>query len=140
MTSIPRSLRRKIVAAAHNRCGYCQTSQQISGAQMHIDHIIPLAQGGTSDEANLWLACAWCNSFKGAQSQALDPLTDIEVPLFNPRTQNWSDHFRWSDDGGQIIGMTATGRATVVALRLNNEFIVPARRQWAVAGWHPPSG
>jgi hypothetical protein len=23
-------------------------------------------------------------------------------------------------------------------LQMNNEFIVPARRQWVSAGWHPP--
>ena len=69
---------------------------------------------------------------------AIDPLTGEEVALFNPRTQSWPDHFGWSDDGTQIIGLTPIGRATVVALRLNNEFIVPARRQWAIAGWHPP--
>jgi len=138
MNRISDSLRRKMAAAAHHRCGYCLTSQQISGAQMHIDHIIPRSRGGTSDETNLWLACAWCNSYKGARTHAVDPATEEEVPLFNPRTQRWSDHFRWSDDGIRIIGLTPTGRATVLALRLNNEFILPARRQWILAGWHPP--
>ena len=105
---------------------------------MHIEHIIPLVHGGSSDAANLWLACAWCNSYKGAQTSAVDPVTGAEAPLFNPRTQQWHDHFRWSDDGVHIIGLTPTGRATVVALRLNNEFIVPSRRLWIRAGWHPP--
>lgn len=135
---IPKALRRKIAATAGHRCGYCLTSQQISGAQMHIEHIIPRSQGGTSDETNLWLACAWCNSYKWAKTHAVDPEMDEEVPLFNPRTQRWSDHFRWSDDGIRIIGLTPTGRATVLALRMNNEFIVPARRHWVQAGWHPP--
>jgi len=135
---IPDALRRSVVDAARHRCGYCLTAQQISGAQMHIDHIIPLSRGGTSDEANLWLACAWCNSYKGDKTHAVDSLTGEEAPLFNPRTQAWSDHFRWSDDGIEIIGLTPTGRGTVMALRLNNEFIVPARRQWALAGWHSP--
>jgi 5-methylcytosine-specific restriction endonuclease McrA len=31
---------------------------------MHIEHIIPLARGGRSDESNLCLACAWCNSYE----------------------------------------------------------------------------
>jgi len=87
---------------------------------------------------NLRLACAWCNSFKGAKTHAPDPETGQEAPLFNPRTQRWSEHFRWSDDGAEIIGLTPTGRATVQALQLNNAFIVPARRRWVLAGWHPP--
>ena len=136
---IPKALRRRVAATARHRCGYCLTSQRISGAQLHVEHIIPRAQGGTSDEANLWLACAWCNSYKWTKTRALDPETGEEVPLFNPRFQRWSDHFRWSDDGIRIIGLTPTGRATVLALRLNNEFVLPARRHWVQAGWHPPA-
>jgi hypothetical protein len=105
---------------------------------MHIEHIVPLSHGGTSDETNLWLACAWCNSYKGDRTHALDPITGEEVPLFNPRAQRWLDHFQWSEDGTQIAGLTPTGRATVLALRLNNEFILAARRHWVLAGWHPP--
>jgi hypothetical protein len=138
MSYIPTDLRSRIAETARHRCGYCLTSQLISGAQMHLDHIIPRAQGGSSAEENLWLACAWCNSYKGSKSFAIDPETGTEVHLFNPRRQVWSEHFRWSNEGTSIIGTTATGRATVEALRLNNEYIVPARRQWILAGWHPP--
>ena len=115
------------------------TSQEVSGAQMHVEHIVPLAQGGTSVDENLWLACAWCNSFKGARTHGTDPQTGTEAPLFNPRVQEWAEHFCWSDDGTEIIGLTPGGRATVVTLRLNNEYIVPARRNWVRAGWHPPT-
>jgi len=31
---------------------------------LEIDHMIPKARGGTDEEANLWLACRMCNSFK----------------------------------------------------------------------------
>lgn len=136
---IPRWLRQKVTISSRNRCGYCLTAQQISGSQMHIEHIISLARGGTSDEANLWLSCAWCNSYKGAQTHGIDPLSGDEVPFFNPRTQIWSDHFRWNADGIEIVGISPTGRVTVETLRLNNEFILPARRQWVLAGWHPPA-
>jgi hypothetical protein len=34
------------------------------------------------------------------------------VPLFNPRTQAWNDHFELAN-GVEISGRTATGRATV---------------------------
>jgi hypothetical protein len=139
MPYISAALRQRVADAARHRCGYCLTVQKISGAPMHIEHIIPLALGGASDETNLWLACAWCNSYKATQIRAVDPQTGEQVSLFNPRTQPWSEHFQWSDDGSEIIGITPTGRATVIALRLNNEFIVPARRQWIMAGWHPPS-
>jgi hypothetical protein len=41
-------------------------------------------------------------------------------------------------DGTRIIGRTPVGRATVEALRLNNEVAVEVRRNWVLAGWHPP--
>jgi geranylgeranyl pyrophosphate synthase len=58
--------------------------------------------------------------------------------LFNPRRQKWSRHFVWSEDGTLIIGKTACGRATVVALQLNNPIAVLVRQQWVAVGWHPP--
>ena len=132
------TLRREIAERANHRCEYCQTAQRISGAQMHIEHIIPLSQDGTSDEGNLCLSCAWCNSFKSVKTRAIDPQTDAEVPLYNPRTQTWVEHFHWQENGYEIVGMTSIGRATVAALKMNNEYILPARRQWVLAGWHPP--
>jgi 5-methylcytosine-specific restriction endonuclease McrA len=33
----------------------------------HIDHVIPLAGGGTNDLDNLVLACIFCNTSKGAK-------------------------------------------------------------------------
>ena len=138
MESISRAIRDTIASAAHFRCEYCQTAQAISGAQMHLEHIIPLSRGGRSDASNLCLACAWCNSYKWVQTHGCDPETHAEVQLFHPRTQQWYEHFRWSDNGVYILGLTAIGRATVETLKMNNEFIVPARRHWVEAGWHPP--
>jgi hypothetical protein len=86
-----------------------------------IEHIIPLVKGGSSDESNLWLACPLCNGHKSSKVEAIDPQTETTVPLFNPRTQRWSDHFDWSDDGTQVIGITPMGRATVASLCLDSD-------------------
>jgi 5-methylcytosine-specific restriction endonuclease McrA len=136
---IPKELRRSIAAAARYRCGYCLSAQDIMGVRLHVEHIIPLVVGGLTIAANLWLACPLCNGYKGIQTHAFDPETGAFVPLFNPRTQNWRKHFAWSEDGTKILGQTPVGRATVLALQLNNEYIVPARRRWVAAGGHPPS-
>lgn len=138
MAYLSEELRQRVALAARHRCEYCLTRQEISGAQMHIEHIVPLALGGVSEFDNLCLACAWCNTFKAVKTHALDPLTQESIPLFNPRTQTWNEHFRWNESGIEIIGITAIGRATVNALRMNNEYIVPARQYWVLAGWHPP--
>jgi hypothetical protein len=41
--------------------------------------------------------------------------------------------------GTHILGMSPSGRATVVALKLNNAEIVSARLLWVGVGWHPPA-
>ena len=138
MSDIPGFVRARVRQQAHDRCGYCRSSQRYVFAPLEIDHLIPQAHGGTDDEENLWLACRMCNGFKGAQWQARDPLTEELVPLFNPRTLRWTEHFAWSEAGTQIIGRTAMGRATVMALQLNNLIALMVRREWVAAGWHPP--
>lgn len=105
---------------------------------MEIEHIIPRARGGTSDEDNLWLACRLCNGFKRTSTHGADPATGEAVRLFNPRRQRWDEHFAWTEGGLHIAGRSACGRATVVALQLNNAISVMVRREWIAAGWHPP--
>ncbi|MGB4803472.1 MAG: HNH endonuclease signature motif containing protein [Anaerolineae bacterium] len=140
MTSarIPRSLREQIAAEGGHRCGYCLTSQDHTAMPMELEHIIPRAAGGPTERDNLWLACPLCNGHKATQTHGVDPDSCERVPLFDPRRQIWRQHFTWSADGTMIIGLTACDRATVVALRLNNEYLVKARRRWVMAGWHPP--
>ncbi len=104
---------------------------------LDIDHIVPEALGGATERHNLWLACSRCNDFKGDRVDGFDIISGQQVPLFNPQTQVWTDHFAWSLDGLQIEGLTATGRATITALHLNNEFIVVARQFWVEAGRWP---
>jgi hypothetical protein len=108
------------------------------GQILYIEHIVPRATGGKTKRENLWLACPLCNEFKLDQTHARDPLTGRRARLFNPRKQKWTTHFAWSEDGTEIMGLTACGRATVLALRLNHPIAVQARENWAQAGWWPP--
>ncbi len=104
-----------------------------------IEHIIPESRGGLSDESNLALSCLGCNGFKGAFLTGIDPVTEQEAPLFHPRQQKWTGHFAWNDDTTQVIGLTATGRATVVRLRLNRPGLVNLRAALRNFGVHPPA-
>ena len=109
-------------------------------ARLEIEHIIPLAKGGTDEESNLWLACPICNSHKSDKLTAPDPQTNTTVPLFNPRTDSWWEHFEWAEDGLRIIGRTPVGRATVIALHLSDDpDALAVRSYWVLAGWHPPT-
>ena len=67
----------------------------------------------------------------------IDPQTGTEAPIFDPRRQHWSDHFRWAEDQQTLIGLTRTGRATIAALDLNSDFRLEARRLWFQTGWLP---
>lgn len=60
------------------------------------------------------------------------------LSLFNPRTEKWSSHFKFSEDFTTIMGLTASGRATVALLKMNNERVVKARSGWRKLGWNPP--
>jgi len=108
-------------------------------ARLEIEHIVPLAKGGSDDEGNLWLACPLCNGHKSDRTAGRDPVSGAAVPLYNPRTQSWGEHFQWADGGLRVVGTTAVGRATVHALRLDDDpDAVEVRRHWIAAGWHPP--
>ena len=85
MPSITPALLERLRQQAGSRCGYCRTSSVITGQPLTVEHILPTARGGSSEESNLWLACRRCNEFKGSQVAALDAETDTVMPLFNPR-------------------------------------------------------
>jgi HNH endonuclease len=134
---ISAAVRRQITARDTQRCAYCR-SPMIVGIPMVIEHIIPLVSGGSSTPDNLCLACYRCNEFKGSRTEAADPRDGQLTPFFHPRRQRWSEHFAWSEHGDTMAGLTSCGRTTIAALRLNNDWIVQARRLWMLAGLHPP--
>jgi 5-methylcytosine-specific restriction protein A len=59
-----RRLRRKVNQAGGAHCGNCW-GWFTSGA-IEIDHRVPLANGGTDTEANVWPLCGPCHDEKSA--------------------------------------------------------------------------
>lgn len=132
------AMRQIISARAQNRCEYCKCSADITTETFSIEHAYPLSLGGSNTLENLAWSCVGCNGFKGARIQAIDPLTNQLAPIFHPRQQLWDDHFAWSEDYCEVVGQTPTGRATVLALRLNRKGVVNLRRILSQVGKHPP--
>lgn len=135
---IPVELRNQIEISDRGRCCYCLTQAVNSGIDLSFDHILPRSKGGKTVFENVCLACRACNEFKSDTTEATDPLTATTVPLFNPRCQNWNDHFTWSEDGTTVEGLTVVGRSTILALQMNRAIIRVARKRWVSSGWHPP--
>jgi hypothetical protein len=119
-----------VARRAGHRCEYCRAPEAIFNFPFEVEHIFPIARGGADDEANLALACRACNLFKADHLNEWDDETTAEVPLFQPRTARWDEHFRPDRDSGELIGLTPTGRATVHQLNVNDAVQVQARQLW----------
>lgn len=126
-THIPDELRRQVIERAQGRCEYCLIHEADTPEPHHIDHIIARKHGGKTVLKNLALAYARCNRHKGADFAALDPDTQQPVPLFNPRVQNWDDHFSLQE--ARLIGRTLTGELTLILLRINDDVAIAQRRR-----------
>jgi hypothetical protein len=135
---ISAALRQQVEERARHCCEYCQTQELIIGMPLEVEHIILVVAGGKTHAVNLCLACPRCNRYKGTQTELDDTITGEKIPLFNPRQQQWHEHFMWQSEGLLLVGLTPTGRATINALQLNNRFILRSRQLWIAQGWHPP--
>jgi len=134
-----RKLRRMTIARAQGCCEYCLSQARYSTHSFVIEHIVPRSRGGRTVESNLALACQGCNNHKYTKTRARDPLTKRLAQVFHPRKHRWAEHFTWSADYTVLIGLTATGRATVEALQLNRPEVVNLRRVLLAFGEHPPA-
>lgn len=62
------AVRRQVAAREGQRCAYCRSPQQV-GIPMVVDHIMPLAAGGSSRLENLCLACYRPGHHRGPPAQ-----------------------------------------------------------------------
>lgn len=115
--AIPSAIREQVVERAQGKCEYCLIHQDFSIYTHEIDHIIAQKHGGKTILENLALSCLSCNRHKGSDLTSIDPMTGEIIPLFNPRTKDWNEHFKL--ENGYIIGITPTGRTTVFLLAIN---------------------
>ena len=114
--TVPPQLRTAVATRAGFRCEYCLVHEDDAGFSHEIDHVISRQHGGETKADNLAYACMLCNRFKGPNVSSVDAAGAV-VPLFNPRSQLWADHFRLA--AAVIQPITATGEATAKLLRLN---------------------
>ena len=134
--SFKKQLRQLLSIRAGGRCEYCRVLEYLSNFEYHIEHIIGLQHGGSSLTTNLAFACSWCNWKKGPNiSTILIPGGSL-IPLFNPRTQNWFDHFE-AISSGWLLEKTAIGEATIKLLELNHPERIIERAEMMERGFYP---
>ena len=88
-----RNIERHIESKALGRGEYCRMHQSLQGATFHREHAIPLSRGGPTQPDNLAWACPSCNLHKANRFDVIAPDTGNRVPLFNPRSGDWDEHF-----------------------------------------------
>lgn len=128
-------LKEAVNSRAGNRCEYCLMHQSLQGATFHIEHVFPRSAGGTSDFDNLAFACPSCNLHKSDKVSVALVGFDQPIAFFNPRKEQWRDHFAWDDYN--VIGKTDVGKATIIALDLNHERRIKIRKAEQLFGLFP---
>jgi len=136
---VPLPMQRRVRDRAGNRCEYCGIAQAGQEATFHVDHVKPRRVGGPTTLDNLALACVSCSLRKGARTTAPDPATLRSADVFNPRTNQWDDHFRVATDF-TIVGQSSIGRASVLLLGMNRHLAIEIRREEASRGRYPAQG
>ena len=115
---LPGALRNQVANRAQFRCEYCLFPEL--HFRLEVDHILSVKHGGAQTLENLAYACVYCNRYKR---------------LFNPRRQNWRDHFELQ--GGIVRPLSLEAEATVRLLRINDLRRVAERVALQRAGIYP---
>jgi hypothetical protein len=126
-----------VATRAAHRCEYCHAPEAIFNFPFEVEHIVPQSQQGADDEGNLALSCRSCNLHKRDFRSGTDELSGTEERLYHPRHDVWGDHFEVEADTGAIRGLTPSGRATVMRLRMNHPLQLEARLIWMQLGLFP---
>ena len=130
-----RELEESVWQRAAHCCEYCRFPHAFAELPFAVDHVIAKKHRGETESENLALACFYCNSYQGPNVAGIDPETNANTPLFHPRRDTWSDHFRWN--GPQLIGLTPVGRTTIDVLRINHLDAVAVRASLIDEGVFP---
>jgi hypothetical protein len=128
------ALRAFVRNRARGYCEYCRLHEDDAGGlPFQIEHIIAKQHGGRDDPDQLCYACPQCNWAKGPNVAGM--LAGKLYPLFNPREQVWSRHFRWKD--AVLVGKTKIGVVTVQVLNINDPARVILRENLIAEGRIP---
>lgn len=122
----PKVLKQLVRDRAMRFCEYCHVHEDDSVLSHRPDHIVALKHGGETVPKNMAWSCFWCNAHKGTDLASIDSENGRIVRLFNPRRDDWHEHFQIR--AGRIIPLTAIGRVTARLLQFNRPETVMSRQ------------
>ena len=119
----PRGWREQLVGGQRGLCMYCRASVKVAS---HIDHMLPVNQGGSNDLENLQVLCPGCNLRKSDRSDAqfryryrqLLPLEPRRVPDRKIRQQEFRNVAQSSPDATSYTRFRA-GKYLTPAQKIN---------------------
>jgi hypothetical protein len=116
--------RAAVKMAFGSQCGYCGVSETSVGGALEIDHVHPLAAGGSDEVENLVYACTTCNRFKGDYAPSEDAPESLR--LLHPRRDDVSAHIAETAHG-RLVGITPRGWFHIQRLHLNRAQLIEMR-------------
>jgi hypothetical protein len=138
--AVSKRLRYEILRRDRYTCRYCGASAP--DAPLRVDHVTPVALGGTNHPSNLVAACEPCNSGKTSsiegfvddvQSDAVPPSTEV---LVDEAERLWSDAYTSVHSGCDItitqLNEVRTGARDMYRMGMSADLI---RRSATVAGF-----
>lgn len=102
-TAVPRLIRFEVFKRDKFACQYC--GAKAPGVVLQMDHIHPVAEGGTNEIMNLVTACVSCNGGKGAR--LLDDQSVVErqrqqIEELEERRQQLEMMLKWRDEATKL--------------------------------------
>ena len=131
------ALRQLVARRAEGLCEYCLIHEDDTFLGCEVEHIISEKHGGQTIEQNLAYACVFCNRLKGSDLGSLVPRTGDLCRFFNPRTDQWSNHFKL--ELVRIVSVSDIGEVTARILGLNHPDRILEREALRLVGRYPRS-
>lgn len=113
-------LRFRVLERCGFACTYC--GRKPPWITLHVDHVVPVALGGTNDEGNLVAACWECNTGKGAALLAGHEAPTAPEPV-------------WMADGGELALVLASPSPAATLKAMRKAAGITRRQLADVWGW-----
>ena len=106
--AVSKRLRFEVLRRDNHTCRYCGAAAP--DVEITVDHVLPVALGGTDDSANLVAACRDCNAGKSSATPS-----DSTVEAVSADALRWSAAMRQAADERQLNDNTEVYEAVVNA-------------------------